>query len=98
MVSFLKKIQDQPKHTRKIIFWVIVIVIGTIFLFTFIYSLKTRIEKIRPREIFQQYKPPTFEEDLKSIPKMEIPEFPKLSEEELKQLEEALIKESEQEK
>ena len=29
---------------------------------------------------------------------MEIPEFPKLSEEELKQLEEALIKESEQEK
>ena len=100
MISFLKKIQDQPKSTRKIIFWIIVIIIGTIFLFTFIYSLKIRIETINPRKIFEQYKPPTFEEDLKKIPKIEIPEFPEieLSEEALKELEEALMEEIEQEK
>lgn len=97
-MSFLKKIQDQPKRIRKIIFWVIVIIVGTIFVFTFIYSLKVRIEAIKPRKIFEQFKPSTFEEDLKRMPKIEMPEFPELSEEELKALEEALMEESEQQK
>lgn len=95
MINFLKKIQDQPKRIRKIIFWVIVIIIGIFFLFTFIYSLKARIEAIKPREIFKQYRPPSFEEDLKKIPKIEAPELPEteLSEEELKELEKAIEEE-----
>src|SRR4030042_3409405 len=88
MTDLLKKIQNQPKHIKKIIFWVTVIIVGTLFLFTFIYSLKARIEAIRPEKIFEQYKPPTFEEDLNKIPKIEVPEFPEteISEEEFKEL------------
>ena len=42
-MSFLKKIQDQPKNVRKAIFWLIVILIGIIFLFTWVQVFKTRI-------------------------------------------------------
>lgn len=91
-MSFLKKIQDQPKHIRKIIFWVIIIFLGIIFFFTWFYSLKGRLEEAKKREIFEQLKPPKFEEQLKTIPKIETPKLPELSEEELKKLEEELKK------
>lgn len=94
MISFLKKIQNQPKHIRKIIFWVTIIIIGIILLLTWIQGVKTRIKEVEPRKMFEQLKPSTFGEDLENIPKIELPEFPEISEEEFKKLEEELIKES----
>jgi len=93
-MNFLKKIQEQPEHIRKIIFWTVVIIVGVIFLFTWIYSLKIKIEEAKQQKVLEQLKPPKFEEEL-NLPQVEMPEIPELSEEELKQLEE-MLKESEQ--
>ena len=96
-MDFLKKLQDQPKQTRKAIFWVAVIVIGIIFLFAWIQIIKTRIKSFRQEEFLEQLRPPPkYEEELKNLPKIEMPQFPELTEEEkedLKKLEEELMKE-----
>jgi len=92
-MTFLKKLQEQPKTVRKIIFWVIVIILAITFLFTWLGSTKTRIETAKQEKIFDQFKPPNFE----SVPKVEVPKFPELSEEELKQLEEEFLRAIEQE-
>lgn len=91
-MSFLKKIQEKPEPIRKIIFWIIVIFLGIVFLIIWIYSVKTRLEATRGQRIFEQLRPPKFEEKLE-FPKIEIP---KLSEEELKKLEEELKRAEEQ--
>ncbi|HDZ54759.1 MAG TPA: hypothetical protein ENI19_00745 [Candidatus Nealsonbacteria bacterium] len=93
-MNILARIQNQPKHIRKIIFWVTIVIIGIILLLTWIQGVKTRIKEVEPRKMFEQLKPSTFGEDLENIPKIELPEFPEISEEEFKKLEEELIKES----
>lgn len=94
-MTFLKRIQDQPKYIRKIIFWIIIITLGIIFLFAWFQGLKARLEQAKQEKAFEQLKPPGLEEELESFPKVEMPEFPELTEEEIKQLEE-MLKESEQ--
>lgn len=93
-MNILARIQNQPKHIRKIIFWITIVIIGIILLLAWVQGVKTRIGGVEPRKMFEQLKPPTFGEDLENIPKIELPEFPEISEEEFKKLEEELIKES----
>lgn len=95
-MNILKKILDQPKYIRKIIFWIIVITLGILFLFAWFQGLKTRIEQAKQEKVFEQLKPPKLKEELESFPKIEMPKFPELSEEEMKQLEEELKKAEEQ--
>ena len=83
-MNFLKGIQEQPKHIRKIIFWTIVVILGVFFLFTWIESVKVRIEGAKQEKIF--------EKDIEAFPKIEMPEFSIFNEEELEQPKEELIK------
>jgi len=78
-MSFLKKIQEQPRHIRKIIFWVIVVFLGIIFFIIWFYSTKERLEEAKEKKLFEQLKLPKIEEQLKTIPKVETPNSPELS-------------------
>ena len=89
-MNFLKKIQNQPEGTRKIFLWIIIIILGFAFLFAWVQSLKQRLEGTQGQSIWEELKPPQFEEKVKNLPKIEIPEFPEIGEEELKALEEEL--------
>jgi len=90
-MSFLKKIQNLPENKKKLILWSIVIIIG-ILLFTFYFkNVQQRLKSLKSEEIKEQLKIPEFQEKLKGLPKIEMPE---ISEEELKQLEE-IMKETE---
>ena len=95
-MDIIRKIQNQPEGTRKIILWVIIVFLGFIFLFLWIQSLRLRLEASKERNIFKELKLPQFEQEIKSLPGTGLPESPSLSEEELKKLEEELLKESEQ--
>jgi len=89
-MKFLKKIQDLPKETRKIIFWIIIVFIGVIFIVTWFYSIKTRLVKIEEINPFDQYKIPEIK-----MPEIKTPEIPDISEEEWnKMVEEEVQKES----
>jgi len=94
-MDILKKIQNLPEQTRKIILWVIVILFGFVFTLAWVQGLKQRLEKAKEERVWEEFQPPQFEEQLKGLPKIEIPEFPELTEEELKELEEELGKEAE---
>ena len=67
-MSFLKKIQNLPEKKRKIILWVVIIVIGTGLLVWWIGSIEERLK------IFQAS---DFKQEFDKIPKIEIPEIPK---------------------
>lgn len=97
-MNFLKNIQEQPEHVRKIILWTVVIILGALFLFVWIQSIEIRVQEVKQEdETFKEFKPPDFNESLKNIPAIEMPELLDLSEEELNQLlEEELIEENEQ--
>lgn len=88
-MSFLKKIQDQPKNVRKAIFWVVVIIIGSIFLFSFAQTFKMRIESTKQKNIFEDWNAQGLNKTFENMPKIETPKMPELTEEELKALEEA---------
>ena len=79
------------------ILWTIVIVFGFAFFLAWVQGLKQRLREARGERFFEQLRPPRFEEQLRSLPQIEIPEFPEISEEELKKLEEEIMKEAEQE-
>ena len=86
----LKKIQDLPKETRKIIFWIIIIFIGIIFIIAWFYGIKTRLVKLEETNPFDQSKMPEIK-----MPEIKIPEIPDISEEEWnKMVEEEEQKES----
>ena len=87
-MSIFKKIQEQPEHIRKIIFWIIVIILAITFLFAWVESVRVRLEAGRQKNIFDKSKLPNFEEELKNLPKIEPPAIPEPTEEELKQWEE----------
>ena len=96
-MSVLKKIQEQPLYVRKIIFWIIVIILAITFLFVWIYSIRIRLEEAKQKNFFDGVNFPKFQEELDSLPKIEPPPvIPELSEEELKQLEEELMKAQEE--
>ncbi len=65
-VKFLEKIRSLPEKTRKIILWVIVIVLGLIMLSWWIGRIPERIEQLD----WPKIEMPKIE-----IPKIEIPEI-----------------------
>lgn len=56
------------------------------------------LENLSSQELKKQFKIPEFQEKLKGMPKIEMPEMkvPEISEEELKQLEEEMKKETQE--
>jgi len=80
-MKFLKKLQNLPLETRKMILWLTTGILGIVFLGVWIYSLQQRIERFH--QDFQN-KP-----NIAPLPKIEIPEIkiPTFSEEEIKEME-----------
>ena len=91
-MKFLEKLQNLPERQRKIILWLVVIIIGFLLLVFYLQNLKLRLKSLSGEEIREQLKIPEFQEKLKELPKIEMPkiEIPEISEEELKKLEEQL--------
>ena len=86
-MNFLNKIQNLPERKRKTIFWLIVIIVGIFLLIWWVKNLQTHIKSFRSEKIQGGLQLPELEEELKNLPKFEVPE---ISEEELKKLEEIL--------
>ena len=85
-MSWLQKIQNQPENIRKIIFWVIIIIIGGSLLIIWARSLKETMESFEVEQLKQDSGIPIFEQDWE---KFNMP-TPDMSQEELKKLEELL--------
>lgn len=69
-MNFLKKVQKLDIKTRKLIFWIIIIVIATLLFLVWVKIAIHRLERLKTQEIFEDLKLPQFE-----IPKIEIPTF-----------------------
>jgi len=92
MKSLLSKIQGLPERERKIIFWVVMIVLAlTLFSFYVKYAQK-RIVAINIEKAKEELQLPYLEEELKKLPKIKIPgiEMPELDQEVLQELERAI--------
>ena len=86
-MKFLEKLQNLPLKTRKVILWSIIVVVGSTLLFFWIGNIQKRIKGFEKGEIMKEINLPSFKEELKEIPKTEIPE---ISQEELLELEKQL--------
>jgi len=93
-MSFLEKIQNQPKNIRKIIFWTIIVSLGITFLILWVYGIKTKLEEMKGKNLFEDLTPQNSNEKLESWPKVETPKTPEITDEEWKKLEEELNKET----
>jgi len=86
-MEFFKKIQNLPEGKRKVIFWLVVIIIGISLFLGWVKSLEMKIKSFRTEKIKEELKMPQLEEELKELQK---PEIPETSQEELKKIEELL--------
>ena len=77
-MNFLKRIQQQPEKTRKIIFWAIIIVLAVILIFVWLKLSQGRLAEFEMSSFIQDLNPP----DLSNI---EIPEMPNQVLEEIEQ-------------
>ena len=92
-MNIVDKIRNLPESKRKVILWVIIIILAAGLLTWWVKNLQQRLKSFKTEELKEQLKLPSFKEELEGMPKLEIPE---ISEEKLKELEEQL-KEAERE-
>ena len=62
MADFLKKLQAKPKHIRKLILWIIVIILALILGSWWIYSSYWKIKNFPKEEIIKKLELPQFKE------------------------------------
>ena len=86
-MKFIERIQNLPEEKRKTIFWLIVIIVGISLLIWWAKNLQMQIKSFQSEKIKEELQLPKLEEELKSLPKFEMPE---ISDEELKKFEEIL--------
>lgn len=91
MNDFLKKLRQKSKAERKTIFWILVIFFGIAFFGFWLLTVKRQVDSLNKDKIRQDFNLPQLEEQLKNLPK---PELPKIDQEQIKQLEELLRKEA----
>ena len=91
MNDFLKKLQQKSKAERKTIFWILVIFFGIAFFGFWLLTVKRQVDGLNKNKIRQDFNLPQLEEQLKNLPK---PELPKIDQEELKQIEDLLKQEA----
>lgn len=83
-MTLLEKVRALPDSQRKIIFWLILIIVSLLLLFLWARRAKVQLEELKGEEIEKHISPPSFE----GI------EFPKIEiEEDLKKLEELMKEE-----
>jgi len=93
-MNFLRKLQDLPEQKRKIILWLLVVLIALCLLPFYIKNVQQRLKIFQGGGLERGLKILELQEELKKVPKLEMPKFeiPKISEEELKKLEEEIQK------
>ncbi len=89
-MKFLKKLQNLPLQTRKMILWLTTGILGIVFLGVWIFSLNQRIERFQQN---YQNKPIIAPFPQINIPKIQLPTF---SEEEIKEMEKEFQNEAEE--
>lgn len=94
-MSFLEKIQKLPERKRKIILWLIVIIIGLPLFVFWAKNLQQKLKSFEKEKLEEEFQLPSLQEKLKEIPKIEIPEMeiPEISEEEWQKMKEGLTEE-----
>lgn len=85
MKDFLAKLQNQPESTKKIILWLTVIVIGLVLIVIYVKHIQKTIANFNIEDLSRQLNLPSFGEQLKNLPELEMPE---INEEELRKLQE----------
>jgi len=86
LTRYLKRIQGLPLVKRKIILWVIIIILGLILCFFWIRNIQYKIRSFSKEKFFEEMGLPKLKEGWENLPK---PEMPKLEiEENLRKLEE----------
>lgn len=101
-MEILRKVQKLPEGKRKIIFWLLLIIIGVGLVSFFIRNTQKRFENFEGGDLKEDLQLPKLEEELDNLPELpnfEMPELiPKEDEEKLKELEELIKEAEEQEK
>lgn len=69
-MSFLKKVQNLPELTRKIIFWILIIIISLALIFWFVNNFQKKIKNFKREELNNESEIPSLKEQFKdfSIP------------------------------
>ena len=67
-MSFLEKIRELPEKTRKIILWVVLIILALIMLSWWIGRIPERLDNFRAGQFIEQL----------ALPKITIPQIPEL--------------------
>jgi len=73
MKKFLEKIQKLPEDKRKIILWATVIIIGVGFFVWYFKNIK--LVPVDKEKLQSDLKLQYLKEDLKNLPKFELPKF-----------------------
>ena len=61
-MDFLNKLQKQPVHIRKLILWMIVIIVALILASWWIYNSYWKLKNFKKEEFIKELKSPQFEE------------------------------------
>jgi len=73
-MDLLKKIRNQPENIRKIILWVIIIIVGLGLAIFWVKNFQKRLKSFQKEELKEKLQLPSLQEKLRGIPKIEIPE------------------------
>jgi nitrate reductase gamma subunit len=76
MRSFKYKIRDLSEQQRKIILWLIMILIGTGLFTIYIKNAKEKIEGLDMEKFKDEIRLPSLKEELEKLPKLEMPNIP----------------------
>jgi len=60
-VDFLKKLQNKSLHTRKLILWSVVIILGLILAVLWINSSYKKIQKLKSQNVIEELNLPNLE-------------------------------------
>ncbi|PIR72819.1 MAG: hypothetical protein COV26_01820 [Candidatus Nealsonbacteria bacterium CG10_big_fil_rev_8_21_14_0_10_36_23] len=87
--EFIKKLQTLPELKRKIIFWSIIIILGTSLFILYIKNIGQKIKSFQKEEFLEELKIPQLKEEMKIVPQPEVEENFKKLKELIKEMEEA---------
>ncbi len=73
MKKFLEKIQNLPEDKRKIILWATVVILGLVFFVWYFKNVK--LIPIDKEKLQSDFKLQDLKNDLKNLPKFELPKF-----------------------
>ena len=96
-MKLFEKIQKQPLYVKKIVFWVIIIVLGLSLLLLWLKIGQWRLENFQQEEIIEGLGIPSLEEKLGDVPESSAVESLQTLEENLQELQELAEEEQQSE-